>query len=383
MKMYITIILTLLLFASCKQEGPVDSINNGLPETIPALFASVDGNWNGIWVFDTDSLKIIDSMYTGPVGVPFFLEFSPNYTVWYSIWESSLHNYELFAVDAGTKTILRRVKTEERSMTFLKTRGLLVTYDRKIQFFNDETFSLVHKDSIGILWRLVRSPDERKLCAMYCNYNGGGFAGIIVYNLETLSIDRKLRVADSLRQRGMAPADLKISPDGRYLFLTVFNWIGGGGFGSFHAIDLTTDSVVAEYPCGKYSQMGVSPDSRYVYISDPAGYLYEMNPTGHLLRYDVHARTMELFIDWVPYNLTGGAHGSRLITDQIVLMPDNKTMFLTTINGETPEGKNIAIMKVDLNTKQVLGVYSIPLDHRGYITEQIRRLKLGMYVMKK
>lgn len=370
----------MLCCSGCKKAGPIEPI--APPEPLPndlALFASIDGNWTGIQVFNANSLQLIDSFQTSG-GVPFHIDLSADYQTWYSVWAPAVYDYTLFAIDARSKNILNQRRPTGISLTSAMTKGFLITYGARRQFWNHVDFSLVHEDSTDrIDLRMVVSPDERKLYSIYKRLGapaGRSLDGIMVYQLDQFQVERTFSIADSLRQRKMQEADLKISPDGRYLFITVFNW-GQRWYGSFHAIDLTTDQVVAEYPCGKFSQMAVSPNGRYVYITDPAGYLYEMQPTGHLLRYDILARTMEVFIDWIPYNLTGGG---RLITDQVVIAPDNRTMFLTTFNdGQTSDGKTIGIMKVDLRTKSILGIYEMPKDHRGYVTQIITRLKLGTY----
>lgn len=368
----------------CKKEGPVDGGGTDQPQMISALFASVDGNWTGIWVFDTDSLSIIDSFPTQYGAVPFSIEFSPDYSLWYTILQDNSNNHTIFSIDARTKNIFQQTLTQNPFLISADNGKYLIGYYIKVtEIFDRRTFILTRLDSLGWVDRAVACPKTSKIYLLSQSYNlSDPGPRVVVYDLQDFNIKRVIEFADSTSRKRMGSAAIAISPDGKYLFLTVFNWVGGGGYGSFHAIDLKTDQVVAEFLCGKFSQMGVSLDGRYVYITDPAGYLYEMNPTGHLLRYDVYARTMELFIDWVPYNITGGAHGSRLITDQIVILPDNRTMFLTTPNGQTIEGENIAIMKFDLDTKQVMCIYSIPPDYRGYITKHIRKLKLGKYVYK-
>lgn len=177
----------------------------------------------------------------------------------------------------------------------------------------------------------------------------------------------------------MELSDFAISPEGEYLFVTVFNWASGDGYGTFHVVDLNRQTVIGEYLCGKYSKMCVSPDGKHVYIGDPGGYGLDLIPTGHLLRYDITNKQMELFIDWVPYNLTGGAYAGKLHTDQIVIAPDNRTMFITTLGGRTSSGEKIGIIKIDTYTKKILDYYIMPKDHRGYVTHGIYRLKLGKY----
>lgn len=381
----LVLVLIIVVFSDCRKEGPVGDGGNDQPQLIPALFASVDGNWTGIWVFDTDSLKLIDSFDTGPIGVPFSIEFSPDYQIWYSIWESTILDYGLFAVDARTKAILRRMPTTGKKITSDKDKCLLIAHGNDdvgyIEFYRRDNLSLVHRDSLGGLsWFTVASPTERKLYVFHSTHTGQSIDnGILVYDFETHTIDRKIGFADSSRQRNLEGADIKISPDGQYVFVTAFDW--GCWCGIFFAFDLNTDSVVAEYPCGSFSQMGVSPDGKYVYITDPAGYLYEMTPTEKVWRYDVQTRVAEVLI-YRGQEL--GLVGGPFVTEEAVVSQDNRTLFLTIAGGlRTTEGMRVHIVKIDLTTKKVLDFYGIPPDDRGYITKHIRKLKLGKSLIER
>jgi len=374
---YLIIYLSLILFCSigCKKSGPVEPPDP--PQPLPddlALFASIDGNWCGIQVFNANSLEKIDSLETTP-GVPFSIEFSPDYSKWYTIWHDNNDNYVLYAIDAKTKAIIRSINVTGQFLHMLKNKNILVTTAGKLRFWNADNFNLIKEDSIGMdrMIRLISSPINNK---MYAARYTGIIPEIVVYNIETFNIERTINLSDSTKPRSLAFADLEISPDGRLLFVTVFNWNIWSGI--FFAIDLSTYQIVAELPCGSFSQIGVSSDGHYVYITDPAGYFYMMEPTAHLLRYNIHARSMEVFINGLrDIGLTGNM---LMITDQVVIAPDNRTMFLTFMgDAKTTDGKQVHIIKLDILTKKVLCVYSIPPDYRGYVTQRIAQLKLGRY----
>jgi hypothetical protein len=239
------------------------------------------------------------------------------------------------------------------------------------QIFDRLTFQLLRTDSLGLLQWIVASPTQNTLYAIHQTYRES-FTGILVYNLDSLRAEKTLRFDDFLAK---VPTDLAISPDGQYLFLTAFTWMGFGGVGTFYAIDLTTERIVATYNCGSYSQIGLATDGKAVYLSDPAGYLYELPPTNQILRYDVGKRSIEVFIDGLA---PLGLKGTRLVTDQIVIGPDSKTMFVAHVgDAKTADGRDVHMAKLDLLTKRVLSVYSIPRDYRGYVTTRITRLRLA------
>ena len=379
---YLIIYLSLILFCSigCKKSGPVEPPDP--PQPLPddlALFASIDGNWTGIWVFDTDSLKLIDSLQT--ISFTSSIEFSPNYSIWYTIVRDHSDNAILIAIDARTKNILQQAITRNPFLISALQGRLLVGYYVKVtEIFDPETFLLIRADSLGWVDKAIACPKSPKLYLLSQSYNlNDPGPRVVIYDLRDFKIDRTIELTDiTYRRNRMQSSALAISPDGKYLFVTVFNWVGGGGYGTFHAIDLTNNQVVAEYLCGKFSQMGVSPDGRYVYISDPAGYKYMMVPTDHVLRYNIHSLSMEVFINGL--RDIGLAGKMLMITDQVVIAPDNRTMFLTFMgDAHTTDGKQVHMIKLDILTKKVLGIYSIPPDYRGYITQIIVKLKLGKY----
>ncbi len=340
-----------------------------------ALFASIDGNPKGLWIFDANTFEKIDSLEMD--WVPFSLEFSNDYSTWYS----RMSTIGIFAIDAKTKEIIRQTSSRNTSLILDRQKKYIITYygSDYIQFYDAQTFELFYEDSVGEIYgRMVTSPTEDKIYAFHISGQG---TGIMVYNTHDYQIEQVIRLTDDeQRSRGMQPADLDVSPDGNYLFATVYNWSdpnAPGWYGSFYAIDLTTNQVIAEHLCGAFSQMGVSPDGRYVYVSDPAGYLYELFPTEHVLRYDINSNEMEIFVNG---SSDIGLLGKGLITDQIVIAPDNRTMFITIWGGaKATNGKYIHMAKIDTYTKKILGYYCIPPDHRGYITSLIRGLKLSKY----
>ncbi len=372
---FILLLSTIVSFCSKNPLAPIP-----LPDD-SALFLSLDGgNHNGgLWVLGANTLELIDSLSTGD-GTPFTIEFSPDGSNLYTSWDTRIAKYtwesNLYELSTNPLSIVRSVAMSYRTFVSDKDKYFLISFLEGLEIFDRETLSLVKTDStIGFIRDLVASPNHARL--YFDSTLDGRFRGIVVYDLETFSIERVIAVADSAMQRKMQPADLAISPDEHYAFLTVFNWRGGGGFGSFIVVDLTTDDVVCEYPCGSFSQMGVSPDGKYVYISDPAGYKYMFLPTNHVLRYNVRKNEMKVFIDGA-YDL--GFEDNVLETDKIEVAPDNRTLFITISSGaKTRDGEPVEIAKVDALTRDVLGTFSLPRDHRGYITQNIVSIKLGKY----
>jgi DNA-binding beta-propeller fold protein YncE len=166
-----------------------------------------------------------------------------------------------------------------------------------------------------------------------------GVAGVMVFNTESFLIKDIIPLTDDeTRRRSMQGSYIDISPDGRYVYATVFNWQGGGGYGSFHVIDLEKGEQVFESVCGGFAWIGVSPDGRYVYLSDSAGTPFfaggislEFNPTNQILRYDVNRRRIDVFVDG---GRDLGLSGTDiLITSSIAVAPDSRSMYIRVLFG--------------------------------------------------
>ena len=371
------LLMLVILFIACGVFDP-EPLDNF------ALFASIDGNPRGLWIFDANTFEKIDSLEMD--WVPLVFDISDDNSTWYS----TLNNKDIIAIDANTKAIDMQITTRNYDPILDWQKKHIITYygSDYIQFYDVQTFELVYEDSLGLGWEgirmMVASPIEDKVYAFHISEQG---TGIMIYNTLNYQIEQVIELSDNIeRNRGMSPTDISVSPDGNYLFITVYNWSDPNApswYGSFHVIDLSANQVVAEYSCGTYAQMGVSPDGSYIYLSDPAGYLIESHPSNQVLRYDITSQTMEVFIDG-PADIglkSSNNDNIYFITDQIIIAPDNRTMFIT-LGGAvtTATGKDIHMAKIDIRTKKVLEYFAIPRDYRGYITSEIRKLKLNKYM---
>ncbi len=353
----------LVLCASCREpDVQIIVTPPPPPQEREVLFALIDGYWTGIKVFDLDSMQTIDSFYY-PNNPPFSYVTSNDRQIWYSIlYHMDNHTYSLATIDVASKIICRETFIKEQFLVSDHQQNYLITYYRRLQIHDRKTFSLIHEDSLGYVYPMVASPKEMKLYGVKVD------GDVLIYDLE------KFQVTDTipLQERG-GSGDLRITPDGKYLFVTVSYGLVNIGF--FQAIDLTTRTVVAVHLCGSEASMGLSPDGKFVYLTDPAGLYHSLNPTGKLLRYNIETKTMEEFIDWVPYHLTEAYEG-RLATDQIVVSPDNRYLYITPFYMDAKlDGKPIDIMKIEIATKQIVGILSLPVKTSGAI-QHIFRLRL-------
>jgi hypothetical protein len=373
--MVLAAVAAVVLQMSCKDSGtgPVDY----LPENL-ALYVSLDGGSNnaGLWVLDANTLQLVDSLGTGQ-GVPWTVEFSPNYEIAYSIWREYPSNQEfLHSIETRSMAVISKALISP-PIPFLgadRKKNMLIAYgSTSTRFYNREELSLLRDDTTLAVWQMESSKLESKVY-MTRNLNRV-FAGIQTLDLDAFELGRIIPVADSLRQRRMQPVSLAISPDDRFAFLSAFNWRGGGGYNSFIVVELSTGTVIGEHECGAFAQLGVSPDGRYVYITDPAGYLYQMPFTNQILRYNVNSRSMEVFVSLSDLEL-----GDTVFKpDKILVAPDNRTIYVSlwAAGSKNREGKRVQLLKIDAHTRKIIGTFSLPLDENGNVTQHIRNVRFG------
>lgn len=359
-------ILLLLAFAmliACKDSVGPDDIP--LPPPLPddvALYVSMDGEGAGIWILNANSLALIDSMITRP-GVPWTIEFSPDNKTLYSSWHGTpSYLYNLHAVNLSDLTVSQSIQLLHGKYAVATdvNKLYLIAYGSKgIQVFERATLNLIFQDTssyFGLNSRIVASKNHNRI--YFAKWENGQVVGFGTYDLDLHVITDSIIVFNANNYPGLQPADLSVSPDDRFLFFSVWNWRGGGGFNTFFVIDISEGRIIAEYPCGHFARLAVSPDGKSVYISKAGDNIYILPPNNHpMYRFDVQTKTMNDFKN------RGGGTG-------IAIAEDNRTMFISD---------NYKIEKVDALSGKIIASYTIPLDSLGRLTSHIRNIRLGKY----
>jgi len=364
-------ILSIAIFLQSCDNNPLVDDGNNSPFT---LIASIDGNFMGIKLYDACNFSNIDAI---PVtqGVPLFIESKNDFSSLYSVVPGEYGNNNLlvfsgkpYSIQSVNPCIGWRV-SKSYSEKYLFVYGDFYT---TLQVFDANNISLIKEQAlVGRISLMIASTSKELMYGVRIDTN---YTGVFTYNIDTFSIQKETQISNIAER----PVDIAISPDGRFVFFTTF--LGSQSFGGkFYAFDLTTDQIISEDFCPALASVCVSPDGNSVYITDPAGYEYEVEPTGKLLKYNVINKTIEVFIDWVPYNLTGGAFGGRLITERITISKDGRYLFITTAAGRASNGEIIDVIKLRIEDKKVVDYLSLPLDYRGYKTESVVNIKLINY----
>lgn len=365
----LSLLSIVIIFHTCDSNPLVDD-GNVNPF---ALIASIDGNFTGIKFYDACNFSNSDTLSV-TLGVPLFIESKNDFSSLYSVVSDQYGNNNLlvftgkpYGISSVNPCIGWRV-SKSYSEKYLFVYGDFFT---TLQVFDADNIRLLKEQAlVGRISLMIASTSKELMYGVRIDTN---YTGVFTYNIDTFSIQKETQISNIAER----PVDIAISPNGRFVFFTTL--LGSQFISKFYAFDLTTDQVISEEFCPAIASICMSPDGQSVYITDPAGYLYQLPPTGKLLKYNVVNKTIEVFIDWVPYNLTGGLYGGRLITERITISEDGRYLFITTPVGLTSSGESIDVIKFRINDKKVVGFLSLPLDERGYKTESVVNVKLINY----
>jgi len=353
------------IITSC-DSNPIIDYNVNPSQTI---VSTIYGSFNGIKLYDACTFTLIDSIST-PLDAPTFVENTNDGHKLFSVLNDDNANNFLISLSTNPLSIVQIVPCIGWRVTKNFSDDILFVYGgfyNTLQLFNLESLSVLREQQISKIGLMISSPTENKMYGLRADE---GYSSIFIYNIDSLSIIEEIQFSSIAE----IATDISVSNDDRFVFFTTF--LGSSSFlAKFYAFDTQSRSIVSEIYCPPFASVGVSPDGKSVYITDPAGYLYELPSSGKLLRYDVETRSMNVFIDWVPYNLTSAFEG-RLPTKKVIVSPDNRYLYITTSAARTETGKSMDILKVNVRNKKVINFLSIPHDYRGYKTEIINNIKL-------
>ncbi len=359
-----------LFFASCDVNDIEDTPLLPLSEDA-AVYLSMDGTEAGLWILNANTIELIDSMITAP-GVPWYIEFSPDNTIWYSCWGRG-SDYKLFSVTLKPMSINNSISLQNAnsSLVYNKNKDYLVAYISKgIEIFDRVSLNLLKYDTTALFGESSRITSSRNTDIIYFTWvENRQIVGFGKYDLTSLKVIDTLRLFNDAQFYGLQDVDLIVSNDDRYLFFSAFTWRGLTGFGSFYVIDLTLRTIVKEYKVGAFSQLAISPDGKNVFISDPGGYLYNFPSSGKIWQYDVENKTMNILLNNLYY------------TNRITVAEDNRTLFITpVISFAMKDGQRAWVVKVDAQNGQIKDYYPVFYDSTGYYTNNPRNIRMGQYI---
>lgn len=363
-------LIIIIFVASCDVNDVEDTPLPPLSDDA-AVYLSMDGTKAGLWILNANTIELIDSMITAP-GVPWYIEFSPDNTIWYSCWGRG-SDYKLFSVTLKPMSINNSISLQNAnsSLVYNKNKDYLVAYISKgIEIFDRVSLNLLKYDTTALFGESSRITSSRNTDIIYFTWvENRQIVGFGKYDLTSLKVIDTLRLFNDAQFYGLQDVDLIVSNDDRYLFFSAFTWRGLTGFGSFYVIDLTLRTIVKEYKVGAFSQLAISPDGKNVFISDPGGYLYNFPSSGKIWQYDVENKTMNILLNNLYY------------TNRITVAEDNRTLFITpVISFAMKDGQRAWVVKVDAQNGQIKDYYPVFYDSTGYYTNNPRNIRMGQYI---
>lgn len=155
-------------------------------------------------------------------------------------------------------------------------------------------------------------------------YGGVGGVKIGAFNYRLLQWER---IIDPANAGGAQPVlSLVVAPLLQKLYYTTptYNpW--------FCVLDLQRDTVVNQLPINSGGNLAISKDNRYVYVTDPGGYVFDPPPTGNIGVYstsdEAPAPSIDVTVVWdsnttIPHRVE--------YTDQIAMAPDGRKVYVST-----------------------------------------------------
>lgn len=364
----------------CDLFGLSDEEAQNLPSE-PVLIASMTGNTEGLWLFDPSTLEreaIVEAVKGQTIQG---MARSSNSGRWYLSWSvgstlEGTHREVLAAVDPSTGQIVERASFSDRSvagpLVYEPTRGEIVAYGSGsygARFFDAETLKRVRRHPIGPtdsteVPAAVVAADQGKI--YFGSSRFGKTRKVRVYDVSKQAVVRSFRPTADPALRGSGVTDLALSPDGRFLYATTYSLQTGG---AFSAVELEAGEVIAEHPAGSYANLAVHPNGQYVYVDCPAGGRRNLIPTQQVLRFDVTNRKIEVFIDDPD---AVGIQNVALIADDITTLPSGEAVVFKNpiaqrVQIDEGDPQNPSLIKVDAESGELLGSYTLPRDDRGYV----------------
>jgi hypothetical protein len=357
---------------ACNIIDPPDPILPPLPNDA-AVYLSMDGTEAGLWILNANTLELIDSMITAP-GVPWTIEFSPDYNSWYSCWGRSA-DYSIYSCNLQPLTVQNRTQLQYAKYALVKNydEKYLIAYGYKgIDIFDRMSLSLLHQDTSSIFDSYSGLSSLQAGNKIYFGLvENREFVGFGIYNLDSMKVTETIRLFNSIDYPGLSDVDFVITPDDKFLFLSAWNWRGLGGFGSFFVINIAQKRIINEFRVGAFSQLGISPDGQSVYITDPGGNLFNLPSSGKVWRYDVKSNSMHVLINNLYYS------------DRITVAEDNRTLYITPdVAFALQGGEKAWLVKADALNGQILDYYPVSYDSTGFYTNNPRNVRMGIYNIK-
>ncbi len=218
-------------------------------------------------------------------------------------------------------------------------------------------------DSIGLKVSAVGSPFAPRHSLVF-----GGLEGrrICMFDYKNFKL---VKVIDPSQIGGYSVpvVDLVVTHDAEKLYYT-----SAVTYNLFTGIDLERDTVVALHLINSISFLGIRPDNRYVYLTDPGGYLIEPLPTEKIGVYspplEMPLQSIDLDSLTILPSKTLPCGSAIVTTDQIALSPDGKKAYVSVFD-------DCVILVIDTQRNELIRVIKIPKFIGSLAIQRLQTLK--------
>ncbi|MCK4256449.1 PD40 domain-containing protein, partial [candidate division WOR-3 bacterium] len=345
MKFKIPILMIAFLAVNCSKKSPIE------PENEYGYFLYV-GNWAGneVYVIDTDNYVVVDTIGGFEDYISSLAITQDGRKLYVSTRNGPANSPgKVYSVNTITKeTFLALneygdVYVAPTGIIFVIVAGKMGILDPLSDIVNFiDTLDIIDRGYANNHYNVAFDKSSSLMYGITSNNK------LFVYDLKEIEVIRTINMSS-------VPLHIVLSPDGKTLYFT-------GAPNVFVVFDVEEDSVVAVFSMNQLGSVAISPDGRYVYITDPGSYLIpEPIPSGKIYVFDTSTNTLIEDID------ISEALGECIITDEIIMTPDGRFTYIANWLDK--------VIAVDLDRKVVEKVIQF-----GLTETQIVPLALGLKI---
>ena len=348
------ILISLICVVSCKKNDEPPQSNGGQCNYKDALYISVESNNKfAILVVDVNTMQLLEVFET-----PYLtssIEVTDDGKYWYLLgaYSGGGATRTLTKINSQTGSIINEIETNYSSMVLSDNSNMFFLYNwwvvpvyPKHPFVDKNTLEIIYEDSITGVTSAAFSPNNTLFL--------GKHNEVIEYDINDFTIIRKIPISTQI-QTSFTVNDISFSKDAKFLFLTEIEHDRG----PFIVINLDAELIDFIHNVGSTSKIALSPNGKYLYISDPAGYGDDYPiPTNKIFRYDVQSKSMDIFINGGDEL---GLMTNHMRTRELYVSNDNQFLYIhLTMPKQTIEGDRIDIMKISTETGELVNYFASP-----------------------
>src|SRR5690606_41155249 len=142
--------------------------------------------------------------------------------------------YYLFQINSESMIIEKSIKIQTLNPF------CLISHDYKfIIIYGNSGFEIYNRNDLTLYYidknygNTLSATLSKSQSFLYLSiWENRKFIGIDIFDLQTKEIIKSIRPFEITDSRTLQDVDIKVDDSDKYLFISAFNWVGGGGFRS-------------------------------------------------------------------------------------------------------------------------------------------------------